>query len=63
VIADVVCTQELERGSIVNFVLGSPVSLGDLAYLRIWHDNSGSGKKKGWYLDRIDITDLNTGEK
>ena len=37
--------------------------LGPLTYLRIWHDNSGKGKNKGWYLDQVQITDLQTGDR
>lgn len=38
-------------------------ALGPLTYLRIWHDNSGSGNSKSWYLNTVDIVDLQTNEK
>ncbi|VDI63637.1 Hypothetical predicted protein [Mytilus galloprovincialis] len=46
-----------------NFILATPEPLGDLVYLRIWHDNSGEGKLQSWYLHRVVITDLHTNEK
>ncbi|XP_077864172.1 polycystin-1-like protein 2 [Saccoglossus kowalevskii] len=52
-----------ERGSINHFVLATPRSLGPLTYLRIWHDDSGKGEHGSWYLSRIMISDLQTGEK
>ena len=35
--------------------------LGDLSYIRIWHDNSG--KNPSWYLSKVAIHDLNTNKK
>ena len=35
--------------------------LGDLTYIRIWHDNSG--KSPAWYLSKVAIHDLNTNKK
>jgi len=32
--------------------------LGELDYMYIWHDNSGEGNKGSWYLNRIDIEDI-----
>lgn len=37
--------------------------LGPLLYLRIWHDNSGAGEKASWFLNMINVMDLQTGEK
>jgi hypothetical protein len=37
--------------------------LGPLLYLRIWHDNSGQKEKASWYLNMINVMDLQTGEK
>lgn len=31
--------------------------------MRIWHDNSGRGKQKSWFLDQVQITDLQTGDR
>ncbi|ELT87232.1 hypothetical protein CAPTEDRAFT_84236, partial [Capitella teleta] len=55
--------KEFPSGSIYNFVLSVEDCLGPLTYLRIWHDNSGKGKNKGWYLDQVQLTDLQTGQK
>lgn len=33
------------------------IDLGPLTKIRIRHDNSGN--RPGWFLDRIDITDMN----
>ena len=35
-----------------NLVVGIPVTL------KIWHDNSGEGKKAGWYCSKVVIVDL-----
>ena len=37
--------------------------LGNLAYLRVWHDNSGKGGMASWYLKFILVHDLQTREK
>jgi len=37
--------------------------LGPLTYLRIWHDNSGQGSYKSWYLNTVTIVDLQTNER
>ena len=59
----VVAAQSLPSGSIYNYVMSVEKPLGALTYLRIWHDNAGNGKKKGWFLDRVQLTDLQTGDK
>lgn len=48
----------LKTGSINHFVLSTEQPLGQLSYLRIWHDNSGQGKFKSWFLDQIQVADL-----
>jgi len=55
--------QVLPAGSIYNYILSVESNLGPLTFLRIWHDNEGAGKKKGWFLDQIQVTDLQTGER
>ncbi|XP_022236079.1 polycystic kidney disease protein 1-like 2 [Limulus polyphemus] len=40
-----------------------PRSLGRLNYMRIWHDNSGKGKFRSWFLSFIVIRDVQTGQK
>jgi len=37
--------------------------LGALLYLRVWHDNSGQKGKASWFLNMINVMDLQTGEK
>lgn len=39
------------------------VPLGSPLYLRIWHDNSGQKGKASWFLNMVNIMDLQTGEK
>lgn len=43
--------------------MSSHVLLGDLSYVRIWHDNSGEGNDASWYLHKIVVTDLQTDQK
>ena len=45
-----------------NFVLSTRQLLGDIVCLRIWHDDSG-GNDSAWFLNRICVTDLQTGKK
>ncbi|XP_047140242.1 polycystin-1-like protein 2 isoform X4 [Hydra vulgaris] len=45
-----------QRSSCDIFIMTTQSSLGDLSYIRLWHDNSGGG----WYLNTIVITDLQT---
>ena len=54
--------QELEKASINNYILSTEGSMGPLAFLRIWHDNTGNGKKRSWFLDQVQVKDLQTGE-
>jgi polycystin 1L2 len=37
--------------------------LGDLTYLKIWHDNSGIGDKTSWFLSYVIVIDLQTNEE
>ena len=37
--------------------------MGDLTYIKIWHDNSGKGDDASWFLKFIIIHDLQTREK
>ena len=46
------------RGSVNNFTLTLPSSLGTLTNIRIWHDNSGSNP--AWFLQDVVITDQQT---
>ncbi|KAL3876145.1 hypothetical protein ACJMK2_034017, partial [Sinanodonta woodiana] len=49
---------EFSTGSVMNFLLSTPNHLGQLDYLRIWHDNSGGGSSDSWYLNKISIHDI-----
>ncbi|XP_065660220.1 uncharacterized protein LOC136084058 isoform X2 [Hydra vulgaris] len=45
-----------QRSSCDMFIMTTNSSLGDLDYIRLWHDNSGGG----WYLKDIVVVDLQT---
>ena len=51
------------RGDTNSFVMAVPKKLGRLNYIRIWHDNSGEGKFRSWFLSFIVVKDVHTGEK
>ncbi|CAL1531578.1 unnamed protein product, partial [Lymnaea stagnalis] len=53
--------ERFPTGSICNLVMACPSTLGDLQCLRIWHDGSGEGNWANWYLDRVDVIDIQTG--
>ncbi|CAF0742236.1 unnamed protein product [Didymodactylos carnosus] len=53
----------LQRGGIDAFVMSVPKSLGQLNYIRIWHDNTGKGTSASWFLKYIVVRDLQTMEK
>ncbi|CAL1531591.1 unnamed protein product, partial [Lymnaea stagnalis] len=48
-------------GSEYHFVMACPMNMGELQCLRIWHDNSGKGTSASWFLDRVDVMDIQTG--
>ncbi|PAA54099.1 hypothetical protein BOX15_Mlig015709g1 [Macrostomum lignano] len=50
--------QNFSRGSVCNFAMTTRAPLGELRGLKVWHDNSG--KKPGWFLEKILIEDLQT---
>jgi len=52
-----------KAGSICNFLMGVEEPLGPLTHLRIWHDNSGKGSSKSWYLNVVGVHDLQSNEK
>jgi polycystin 1L2 len=56
-------SKTLVTGSILNYILSVEQCLGPLSFLRIWHDNSGKGKMRSWYLDQVQVSDLQTGER
>ncbi|XP_012657455.1 lipoxygenase homology domain-containing protein 1 [Otolemur garnettii] len=49
-------SNKFEQGQTDTFTIYA-IDLGPLAKIRIRHDNSGN--RAGWFLDRIDITDMN----
>lgn len=65
---DVRCLQDpnrklFRRGAQDIFVMAVARKLGRLTYMRIWHDNSGKGKFRSWFLSFLVIKDVQTGEK
>ncbi|KAL7854792.1 hypothetical protein SRHO_G00169820 [Serrasalmus rhombeus] len=50
-----------ERGGVDVFLMATPVSLGELQSIRLWHDNSG--KHPAWYVNKVMVQDLETGQK
>lgn len=51
------------REGIDCFLMTTHKSLGNLNYIRIWHDNSGKGDWASWFCNYIIIKDLQTGQK
>ncbi|XP_025099186.1 LOW QUALITY PROTEIN: polycystic kidney disease protein 1-like 2 [Pomacea canaliculata] len=51
----------LATGSVMRYIMATGSCLGHLDYVRIWHDNSG-GSCAGWFLRRMDVEDLQTGQ-
>ena len=45
------------------FVMAVPAPLGKLNYLRIWHDNSGKGNMRSWFLSYVVVKDIQTKER
>eukprot|EP00057_Strongylocentrotus_purpuratus_P024893 XP_011679367.1 PREDICTED: receptor for egg jelly 6 isoform X1 [Strongylocentrotus purpuratus] len=52
-----------QSGSINSFLMTTAGPLGLLAYVRIWHDNSGGGGQAGWFLSKVAVMDLQTGKE
>ncbi|KAM5222353.1 lipoxygenase homology domain-containing protein 1 isoform 2-T2 [Ctenodactylus gundi] len=50
-------SNKFEQGQTDTFTIYA-IDLGELTKIRIRHDNTGS--RPGWFLDRIDITDVNS---
>ncbi|XP_046352099.2 uncharacterized protein LOC124132288 [Haliotis rufescens] len=53
--------KELKTGSTMHFLMAVPEGLGLLQYFRVWHDRIGDSTS--WYLNRIEVTDLQTAYK
>ncbi len=56
-------SKEFSAGSVRHMIMSVETPLGPLLYLRVWHDNSGEKGKASWYLNMINVMDLQTGEK
>uniref|UniRef100_A0A3B4T5N8 Polycystic kidney disease protein 1-like 2 n=1 Tax=Seriola dumerili TaxID=41447 RepID=A0A3B4T5N8_SERDU len=50
-----------ERGGVDMFLLTTHFSLGDLQSIRLWHDNSG--EHPAWYINKVMVQDLESGQK
>ncbi|XP_041364036.1 uncharacterized protein LOC121379460 [Gigantopelta aegis] len=48
----------INTGSVMNFIMSVSAPLGDLSYLRIWHDNAGEGTSASWFLNKLVVEDL-----
>ena len=51
------------KGGEDRFVMAVPRKLGKLTYLRIWHDNSGKGVMRSWFLSFVVVKDVQTKEQ
>nr|XP_027212371.1 polycystic kidney disease protein 1-like 2 [Penaeus vannamei] len=52
-----------KRNGVDIFVMAVPETLGNLQFLRIWHDNSGKGADASWYVRYIIFRDVQSGQK
>ena len=48
------------RGSINSFVLSTPINIGPVRSVRVWHDNAGTSPS--WFLNYIEVCDITTQE-
>ncbi|XP_046579091.1 uncharacterized protein LOC124286712 isoform X1 [Haliotis rubra] len=55
--------EEMKAGSTMHFLMAVPECLGTLQCFRVWHDNSGKGDSASWYLNRVEVTDLQSADK
>ncbi|XP_060607745.1 polycystin-1-like protein 2 [Ruditapes philippinarum] len=55
--------KEFPTGSVLQFLMCTPRYLGDLVYIRVWHDNSGLRRHASWYLSKVEIEDIQRNEK
>ena len=49
--------KNFQTGDVNTFLLKTSHTLGVPAYIKISHDNSGKGKKAGWFLSKVVIVD------
>ncbi|XP_050394949.1 polycystic kidney disease protein 1-like 2 [Patella vulgata] len=50
--------REFSTASVNSYLMSVPESLGDLTYLRIWHDNTGKMADSDWYLSLVVVRDI-----
>jgi polycystin 1L2 len=55
--------QVFRRGGVDSFVMAVNRPLGNLNFLRVWHDNSGKSEMASWFLKYIIVHDVQTREK
>ncbi|XP_078695243.1 polycystin-1-like protein 2 [Branchiostoma floridae x Branchiostoma belcheri] len=55
--------KEFSRGSVNQFLMSEMRDLGGLTSLQIWHDNGEQGMDGSWYLNRVQVRDLQTNER
>lgn len=55
--------QGFPTSSVRMFFFGTRKRLGELRYLKIWHDNSGPSGFQGWFLNKVTIKDLQTNKR
>ena len=48
---NVLTFQKFDRGSERKLMMSTERPLGELAYIKIWHDNSGKDSQASGYLD------------
>ncbi|XP_078692040.1 polycystin-1-like protein 2 [Branchiostoma floridae x Branchiostoma belcheri] len=53
----------LRRGGKDSFLLSTARPLGNLMYMRVWHDNSGGGDRASWFLRHVVVKDVLSGAK
>nr|XP_034336032.1 polycystic kidney disease protein 1-like 2 [Crassostrea gigas] len=56
-------TKGFSASSVKKLFFGTTEPLGDLLYLRIWHDNSGPPGYQSWFLDKVIIDDLQSRDR
>ncbi|XP_019643742.1 PREDICTED: polycystic kidney disease protein 1-like 2 [Branchiostoma belcheri] len=52
-----------QSGSVDTFLLTAPDPVGVLTSLAVWHDNTGQGRHASWFLERVEVTDLQTNKR
>eukprot|EP00094_Tigriopus_californicus_P011733 TCALIF_11336-PA protein Name:"Similar to lov-1 Location of vulva defective 1 (Caenorhabditis elegans)" AED:0.02 eAED:0.02 QI:96/0.94/0.83/1/0.71/0.80/36/119/3138 len=53
----------LRKGCVDSYIMRSPRPLGDLQYVRVWHDNTGRGNYASWYCTAVLIRDVQTNQQ